>query len=112
MPEKKCKLTHDQCDRLEEIRIRLWDRTFEVQKSSKDIKSMIEEVQTLTKGTEQYKTNMDDLDNMKNTAGFLQEERGPTELYAYHDREFKKPYRSFGYFNNIILRINEDCGCE
>lgn len=112
MPEKKCKLTHEQCNRLEELRIGLWDNTFEIKKNSRDIKSKIEEVQTLVEGTEQDRGDMRDLDNMKNTSDFLEEKSSPPELYAPHDKEFKKPYRPFGYFNNIIHEINRNCGCN
>lgn len=113
MIERKCILTKEQCDKLEDIRMNLWDKTFSIQKSSKDIKNMIEEIENMVTGTEQNKGNMFELNNMKNTADFLTDEPGMvTELYRYHDKEFKKPYRQFGYFNNIIHELKDNCGCN
>lgn len=76
MIEKKCQLTKEQCDRLEDLRMGLWDKTFLIQKNSKDIKNMIEEIQNLVARTEQYKGSMLDLNNMINTADFLTNESG------------------------------------
>lgn len=113
MIEKKCQLTKEQCDKLEDMRIYLWDKTFSIQKSSKDIKKTIEEIQDIVAGTEQDRSTMSNLDNMKNTVDFLMIEPGTvTELYRYHDKEFKKPYRQFGYFNNIIHEIKDNCKCN
>ncbi len=110
---KECKLTKEKCDRLEELRIGIWDNTFAVQKNSKEIKNKIGEIEKLVVGTEQNKSLMSDLNNMKNTADFLTNEPGAvTELYRHHDREFEKPYRQFGYFNNIIHDIKDRCRCD
>ena len=91
----------------------LLDKTSLIQKSSKDIKNMIEEIENMVIGTGQDRRNMIELNNMKNTVDFLTNEPGAvTELYRYHDKEFKKPYRRFGFFNNIIHEIHDNCGCN
>lgn len=113
MTEKKCVFTKEQCDKLEELRIGLWDKTFLVQKGSEDIKDMIVKIEKMISGTEQNRSYTDDLKNMKNTADFLTQEPGSvTELYRYHDKDHEKPYRQFGYFNNIIHEINDNCECN
>lgn len=113
MTEKKCAFTKEQCDELERLRMGLWDKTFSIQKNSGEIKNMIVKIEKMVSGTEQNRSHMDDLKNMKNTVDFLIDEPGTvTELYRYHDKTFEKPYRQFGYFNNIIHEINSNCDCK
>jgi len=113
MTEKRCILTKEQCNELESLRLNLWDKTFSIQKSSKDIKDDIIKIEKMISGTEQNISHIEDLKNMKNTADFLTDEHGSvTELYRYHDKVHEKPYRQFGYFNNIISEIDINCGCK
>ena len=113
MIDKKCILTKEQCDELETLRMELWGKTHSIQKGSEEIKNMISKIEKMVSGTEQNKSHMDNLKNMKNTVDFLTDEPGSvTELYRYHDKTHEKPYRQFGYFNNIIHEINSNCDCK
>ena len=49
----ECKLTKEDCDRLEELRISLWDNTFEIEKNASNIVNKIDKITDMIIGTKQ-----------------------------------------------------------
>lgn len=104
-----CELTSAECDRLEVLRMKLWNNTFEVQSKSGVISGLISEVLDIIKSKPvRYKKH---LESMKNMADFLSEKEGWSEM-ELKDAIDNKTYTRLGFYNNIIHDITEKCQCD
>jgi hypothetical protein len=116
--DAECKLTKEDCDKLEELRISLWDNAFGIEKNADNIVNNIDKLINMIIGTKQDSYHTSYLMDMRRTATFLEsthrarveklEKDQPESLYDKKDRE----YRKIGFFNNIIHKVGSDCGCS
>lgn len=116
--DAECKLTKEDCEKLEELRISLWNNTFEIEKNASNMVNNIDKITDMIIGTRQDPYHTSYLMDVRRTATFLEsayrkrpekiEKVQPESLYDKKGRE----YRKIGFFNNIIHKIGSDCGCS
>ena len=116
--DAECKLTKEDCDKLEELRISLWDNAFEIEKNASNMINKIDKITDMIIGTKQDPYHTSYLMDIRRTATFIEsihrtrveklEKDQPESLYDKKGRE----YRKIGFFNNIIHKIGSDCGCS
>ena len=53
--DAECKLTKEDCDKLEELRISLWNNAFEIEKNASNIVNKIDKIADIIIGTKQDK---------------------------------------------------------
>ena len=115
--DSECKLSKEECDKLEELRLSLWASTHEIEKNAGKLANDIGKLTKMILGTKQDPYHTSYLMDVRRTSTFLEstargrEERlekvQPESLYD----EKGKEYRKIGYFNNIINRIGANCEC-
>lgn len=113
-----CDLTVDQCKKLENLRLKLWDNTFAIERDASKIVTNIDELNKMIDGTEQNPYLISYLKDIRRTATFLEskyrtrkEEIEKVQPESLHD-ESDKIYVKLGHFNHIIPDIYTKCGCS
>lgn len=115
--DSECKLSKEECDKLEGLRLSLWNSTQEIEKNAGKLVNDIGKLTYMILGTKQDPYHTSYLMDVRRTATFLEStargreerlEKGqPESLYDKNGKE----YRKIGYFNNIISRIKSNCDC-
>ena len=121
MPKKikdsECKLSKEECDKIEELRLSLWNSTHKIEENSSKLVGDIDKLSAMILGTKQDPYYMEYLRDVRRTGTFLEstsrgrverlEKVQPESLYDQKGKE----YRKIGYFNNIISKITANCEC-
>ncbi len=114
--DKECKLRKEDCDKIEDLRISLWNNTHEIEKNANKLVENIDRLSGMILGTKQDPNYMKYLMDVRRTGTFLEsssrkidrlEKTRPESLFDQKGKE----YRKIGYFNNIIGNIKANCGC-
>lgn len=104
-------MTKEDCDKLEDLRISLWNNAFEIEKNVSNIVNNIDKIANIIIGTKQDPYYTSYLMDIRRTATFVEsihrtrveklEKDQPESLYDKKGRE----YRKIGFFNNIVHKI-------
>ncbi len=117
LKDKECKLSKEDCDKIEDLRLSLWKNTHDIEKNAGQLVKDIDKLSSMVLGTKQDPYHMEHLMDVRRTATFLEstargrverlEKVQPESLYDQKGKE----YRKIGYFNNIISKITANCEC-
>jgi hypothetical protein len=116
LKDSECILSKEQCDKLEELRISLWNNTHKIEENAGKLVNDIDRLTDIILRTKQNPHHTSYLMDIRRTATFLESstrgrieklDKGPEFLHDEKGKEYKK----IGYFNNIISKISSDCDC-